>query len=94
MIQTTNPEVKTHITHRLSRIEGQLRGVKKMVAEDRDCRDIVQQLIAIRAALQSASLNFVQDVAQDCLLDLKNQSNPEAQRELMADLIQMLGKFS
>jgi len=65
-----------------------------MIAEDRDCRDIVQQLIAIRAAIQSASLNFVQDVAQDCLIDLNNQSNPETQRELMADLIQMLGKFS
>jgi len=46
MIQTQNPETKSHINGRLARIEGQLRGVRKMIEEDRDCKDIVQQLIA------------------------------------------------
>lgn len=94
MITTQNPEVKDQTKRRLSRIEGQLRGVQKMIDEDRDCRDIVQQLIAIRSAVQAASLNFMQDVASDCLLNQAATDDPAAQRELVADLIKMMGKVS
>ena len=94
MINITDPQSKENIKHRLSRIEGQLRGVQKMIDADRDCRDILQQLIAIRAGVQSASLSFMQDVARDCLLNTEDQADPEAQRALMNDLIQMLGKVS
>ena len=94
IIKTENPEVKEQIHKRLSRIEGQLRGVQKMIDENRDCRDILQQLIAIRSAVQAASLNFMQDVASDCLMNPDEQDNPETQRALMVDLIKMLGKVS
>jgi len=94
MINITDPQSKVNIKHRLSRIEGQLRGVQKMIDTDRDCREILQQLIAIRAGVQSASLSFMQDVARDCLLYTEDQADPEAQRALMNDLIQMLGKVS
>ncbi len=94
MIQTKNPEVKAQIKRRLSRIEGQLRGVQKMIDEDRDCQDIIQQLIAIRAGIQAASLSFMQDVASDCLLHPDEKQGPEAQQEMIQDLIQLLGKVS
>jgi DNA-binding FrmR family transcriptional regulator len=94
MIKTNNPEVKQQMHSRLSRIEGQLRGVQRMIDEERDCRDVVQQLIAIRSAVQSASLTFMQDVASECLMNQADQDNPAAQRELMTDLIKMLGKVS
>ncbi len=94
VIKTDNPEVKEQIKRRLSRIEGQLRGVQKMIDEDRDCRDIVQQLIAIRSAVQAASLNFMQDVASDCLMNQADQDDPGVQKALMTDLIKMLGKVS
>jgi DNA-binding FrmR family transcriptional regulator len=94
MINTDNPKTKEAIKNRLSRIEGQLRGVQKMIDADRDCREILQQLIAIRAGVQSASLSFMQDVTRECLLKTEDQADPEAQRVLMNDLIQMLGKIS
>lgn len=94
MIHTQNPDVIQATQHRLARIEGQLRGVQKMIDESRDCREIVQQLIAIRAAVQAASLNFMQDVASDCLLHQVDSSDPAAQQAMMADLINMLGKVS
>lgn len=94
VIKTDNPDVKDQIKRRLSRIEGQLRGVQRMIDEDRDCRDIVQQLLAIRSAVQAASLNFMQDVASDCLLNQADQDDPNAQRALMTDLIKMLGKVA
>ena len=94
MIQTTNPEVKNQIMHRLARIEGQLRGVQKMINENRDCKDIIQQLIAIRASIQSASLSFMQDVADDCLLNLDQSKDPGAQKAVLKNLIQLMGKAS
>jgi DNA-binding FrmR family transcriptional regulator len=94
MIQTQNPQVKSQVIQRLARIEGQLRGVQKMVAEERDCKEIVQQLMAIRSAVQSASLRFMQEVASECLLTPEDHSDPEAQRATMADLITLLGKLS
>jgi DNA-binding FrmR family transcriptional regulator len=74
-IKTENPEVKEQINKRLSRIEGQIRGVQRMIDENRDCRDILQQLIAIRSAVQAASLNFMQDVASDCLMNPADQED-------------------
>ncbi len=94
MIQTKNPEVKDQIKHRLARIEGQLRGVQKMIDEDRDCREVIQQLIAIRAGVQAASLSFMQDVASDCILHPDEEQGSEVQREMIQDLIQLLGKVS
>jgi DNA-binding FrmR family transcriptional regulator len=94
MLNIKNPEVKSQVIHRLARVEGQLRGVQKMITEDRDCKDIVQQLIAIRSAVQSASLSFVQDVASECLVNSNSQHDPDSQRAVMADLIKLLGKLT
>ena len=94
MIKIENPQVKTQVIQRLARIEGQLRGVQKMIAEDRDCKDVVQQLMAVRSAVQSASLIFVQEAASECLLNPDHQENPQAQKAALADLINLLGKLS
>lgn len=94
MIQTKNPEVKAQIKHRLARIEGQLRGVQKMIDDERDCREILQQLIAIRSGIQSASLNFLQEVATECLVDIDDQDDPLDRKDTLAELIKMLGKVT
>lgn len=94
MITIKDQAVKTQVKQRLARIEGQLRGVQKMIDDDRDCKEIVQQLIAIRAAIQAASLNFMQDVASECLLNLEAEYDPQEQRAMLSDVIQMLGKVS
>lgn len=94
MIQTKNPEVKAQVKRRLARIEGQLRGVQKMVDDERDCREVLQQLIAIRSGIQSASLNYLQEVATECFLDLEAQDDLASKRETVAELIKMLGKVT
>jgi len=93
-IQTKDTKIKSQINTRLARIEGQLRGVRKMIDEDRDCKDIVQQLVAIRSAIQSASLNFLQAVASECLLNQSGLDDPASQQALISDLIRMMGKIS
>jgi DNA-binding FrmR family transcriptional regulator len=52
---------------RLRRIEGQVRGIQKMLDEDRDCQDIAQQLAAAQAALRSATIVFLHANARECL---------------------------
>ena len=61
-------EAKEDMGKRLRRLEGQVRGVQKMLDEDRDCREIVQQLAAIRSAAYQASLILVRSYASECLM--------------------------
>lgn len=64
-----SPEVKAELNTRLRRIEGQVRGVLKMVEDERDCLEILQQLAAIRSAVHQASLVLARAYAARCLLE-------------------------
>jgi DNA-binding FrmR family transcriptional regulator len=57
------------ITNRLKRIEGQIRGLQRMVDEQRDCEAILTQLMAARAALDRVGLLVAEDFVQQCILD-------------------------
>ena len=92
-MQLTDENAKDKIVKRLRRIEGQVRGVQSMVSEERSCRDILQQLTAIRSAVQGVSNLMLEDYMSDCIVNLDNK-NPESREELLKDLIQMLGKNS
>lgn len=63
------PEVKADLIARLHRIEGQVRGVEKMVQEDRECGAILQQMTAIRSAMHNASLVLARAYAERCMLE-------------------------
>lgn len=58
---------KQQVQTRLSRIEGQVRGISKMVDEDKYCIDILTQVGAIKAALDKVALELVRDHARHCL---------------------------
>ena len=76
-------EAKTDLGKRLRRLEGQVRGVQKMLDEDRDCQEIVQQLAAVRSAAHQASLILVRSYAAECLLDTSRGSAQQAINELV-----------
>ncbi len=82
-------EAKADLNKRLRRLEGQVRGVQKMLDEDRDCRDIVQQLAAIRSAAHQASLLLVRSYATECLMDESRGSAQQAIDELVDVLTKM-----
>ncbi len=85
-----NRETKQQLIKRLRRIEGQTRGVQAMLEEERDCREIMQQLSAVSSAIKSTSRIFFQDYAGQCLTEMgeENQPNPE----LLDELISLLDK--
>ena len=87
------------LQNRLRRIEGQVRGVQGMLDEERDCREIMQQLAAIHSAVQGASRIFLQEYASACLVEMDEtaQTTPGAdQREkrqrIIQDMIALLDK--
>jgi DNA-binding FrmR family transcriptional regulator len=86
-----NQETKTLLIKRLRRIEGQVRGVQGMLEEERDCREIMQQLSAVSSALKSTSRSFFQDYASLCLTEMDGEQSPQNQ-ELLGEMIALLDK--
>ena len=96
-IQAT--ETKEKLIQRLRRIEGQIRGVQAMLNEERDCREIMQQLGAVHSAVQSTSRVFLQDYATACLTEMDevgqpvSEANFQSKREKMVqEMIALLDK--
>ncbi|MEN6409961.1 MAG: metal-sensitive transcriptional regulator [Anaerolineaceae bacterium] len=83
-------ESKARLVQRLRRIEGQLRGVQTMLDEERDCREIMQQMTAIRSAMQSASRTFLQDYAAACLMEMDENPAPDQRARRDAMLQEMI----
>jgi DNA-binding FrmR family transcriptional regulator len=90
-MKLTDDIAKDQLNRRLRRIEGQVRGVQGMVAEERDCREILQQLASIRSAVKGASLAFIEEYAGRCLLS-DDIGDRERREDLLKDLIVLLGK--
>ena len=65
-MKVTNSDATADLHKRLRRVEGQVRGVQKMLDDERDCREIIQQLNAIQSAVRNASVVFMRTYARDC----------------------------
>ncbi len=90
-MKVQTPATKEELHKRLRRIEGQVRGVQKMLDEERDCHEIIQQLAAIRSAVQNASVIFMRQYASDCLINA-DKADQATRSMLVDDLIGLLGK--
>jgi len=75
---------------RLARIEGQVRGISKMVAEGRYCIDILTQLQAVRAALAKVESNILQEHLGKCIEGAITSGDSVDQRAKVNELIQLL----
>jgi CsoR family transcriptional regulator, copper-sensing transcriptional repressor len=75
---------KPQILGRLKRIEGQTRGVQKMVDEDRYCIDVLTQISAIQAALDKVALGLLDEHARHCVIGAEDAEKADKTEELMA----------
>ncbi|KEP68128.1 hypothetical protein DL1_14835 [Thioclava dalianensis] len=83
---------KQRTLDRLARLEGQVRGIAKMVQEDRYCVDILAQTSAVRSALKGVERMLLENHAHHCVEDAIGSGDPAAQREKFSELIAMLQK--
>jgi len=81
---------KEQLHKRLSRIEGQVRGVERMVDEDRYCIDVVTQISAIQAALDKVALGLLDDHARHCVIEGGAGGEPE---QLTDELMGAVGRL-
>ena len=83
---------KQKIQSRLRRIEGQVRGIQKMVEDDRYCIDVLTQVNAVRAALESVALQLLADHTEHCVAEaIRSGGGSEQVRELN-DAVQRLAR--
>jgi DNA-binding FrmR family transcriptional regulator len=94
-----NQDAKEKLIQRLRRIEGQVRGVQGMLDEERECREIMQQLAAIHSAVQGASRFFLQEYATACLVEMDEGLPSPAgldlrkkREQIVQDMIMLLDK--
>jgi len=84
-------EDKEELLKRLRRIEGQTRGIQGMVADDRWCPDILQQVAAVRAALDKVALGLAEGHVQHCMME--GAEDPKRRQEMTAELMHALGRL-
>jgi CsoR family transcriptional regulator, copper-sensing transcriptional repressor len=85
-------EHKEALVKRLHRIEGQVRGIERMVEDDRYCIDIVTQLSAVRAALRRAEEEILADHVSHCVERAIASGNKGEQRRKVGELIDVLSR--
>lgn len=82
---------KASLQKRINRIEGQVRGIGKMIESDRYCMDILTQLSAIRSALDATALQILEDHTRGCVSGAIRTGQGD---EAIAELMQLLKKFA
>ncbi len=82
MAQPGYSDDKTAVLARLKRIEGQVRGVHKMVDDDRYCIDVLQQISAVTRALQSVALHLLDEHMSHCVVNAVKAGGAEKEEKL------------
>jgi DNA-binding FrmR family transcriptional regulator len=87
-------DAKTSVLRRLQRIEGQVRGLSRMVDEDRYCIDVITQVAAVRAALRGVEEEILRDHVGHCVEHAIASGNKAEQRKKLAELMDVLARTS
>jgi DNA-binding FrmR family transcriptional regulator len=88
-----DPEAKTRNLHRLRRIEGQVRGLQKMIEEDRYCADILTQISSVHEALRSVGRELMRNHLRYCATGAIRGSQAEADK-MYDELVDLMYKHS
>jgi DNA-binding FrmR family transcriptional regulator len=83
---------KDQLLARLARVEGQVRGVRRMVEEDRYCIDVLTQIAAVQAALDKIALGLLDGHARVCMQGMGDQA-PEDPDEQVDELMGAVGRL-
>ena len=85
-------DIKAAVQKRFSRIEGQVRGLSRMVDEDRYCIDIVTQISAVSAALRRVEEEVLRDHVSHCVEHAIASGSKADQRKKIAELMDVIGR--
>ena len=94
MPNSINEEDKKDLKVRLRRIEGQIRGLQRMIDEDKYCVDVLTQVVAVRGALRKVGLKVLDDHIHGCVQRAIKEENEGKNEEIIDELMDVLTKFS
>lgn len=86
-------KIKKNVLSRMKRIEGQVRGIQRMIDEGKECKDILVQVRAVRSALQSATGQILRRYVIKCHADALENGSEEAQYEALEKAINVMTSF-
>jgi DNA-binding FrmR family transcriptional regulator len=84
---TTNPQTKAQLLNRLKRLEGQARGLQKMVEEGRECREVLTLLAGVRSALEAIGDIILETYLEECQADF---SQGKGDARAMVEAVRLL----
>ena len=87
-----DPSIKTSNLHRLRRIEGQVRGLQRMVEEDRYCADIIVQVASVQEALRSVGRSLMRNHLHHCAAHALTRGTPEESQAMYDELLELIYK--
>lgn len=87
-------ERKVELSTRLSRIEGQIKGIKNMLEDERYCLDILQQVSSIFEALRGVGKVIMRNYLEICATDALQSKRKERQEEIYSELMDIIYKFA
>ena len=87
-----DPAIKAANLRRLRRIEGQVRGLQRLVGEDRYCADILMQISAVREALQGVGRALLRNHLRHCVSQAIRSGTPEQAEAVYEELVELFGK--
>ena len=93
MKKVHNHQPNKHLLTRLSRIEGQVRGVARMVEEDRYCIDVLTQIQAVKAALKKVEEQVLKDHSAHCVADAIKSGNSKDQTQKFNELVELFSRY-
>jgi DNA-binding FrmR family transcriptional regulator len=85
-------ELKAANLNRLKRIEGQVRGLQKMVEDDRYCADILVQVASVQEALRGVGRNLMENHLQHCAMKAINSGKPKETAAMYDELLELVYK--
>ena len=85
---------KQSVATGLKRIEGQVRGVLRMVEQERYCVDVLTQISAVRAALHNVEAEILQDHVSHCVAGAFASGDPVEQRHKVEELVETIGRMT
>jgi len=83
-------EIRKSIILRLKRIEGQVRGVQRMIENQESCAEIINQIAAIKAAVNQVGIVVFENHARECIVNSLNQPDNE---ESFKEIVKIMGRF-
>lgn len=86
-MQGYDPDTRASITNRLSRIEGQIRGIRRLIDEEAECEKIAQQMAAARKALDKTFHEMLACMIEKDVLETRKDNSAEANMSQIRDLL-------